>query len=297
VLGISWAGVSAETEDSFFLSTRAIPDVAGVSRVQRVAFLGPGGGMSIDFSVLVASGGPWREARIIGDCLCLLGDCLEIMPILPKIDAVITDPPYFLPAAHYNTRSKSIKTIGDLSILNYYFVSFFNVLENILSRSGCCYVFCDGQSYPVFYASAYSKFRKIRPLVWDKKTSINGFAWRHQHELILFCEQQEFPPLPTGDGDIIAVRAEPISDREHLAQKPIALLRKLVEKTSGIILDSFAGSFTTGVACVQLGRQFIGCELDPIYYQIGCRRIEEAIRQGNLFPSVAPAMSVQEPLL
>jgi DNA modification methylase len=60
-------------------------------------------------------------------------------------------------------------------------------------------------------------------------------------------------------------------------------MRVFVEWTRGIVLDPFMGSGTTGVAAVQMGRQFIGIEREPKYFDIACRRIEEAQRQGDMF--------------
>ena len=72
----------------------------------------------------------------------------------------------------------------------------------------------------------------------------------------------------------------------HPTQKPIELMQKVVGWTSGTVLDPFMGSGTTGVACVKMGRKFIGIEREPQYFEIACKRIEDAYRQGDLF--VAP---------
>lgn len=216
-----------------------------------------------------------------------LGDCLDILPTLPSasVDAVVTDPPYFLPAAHYNTRSGSARSLSDLSILNHYFRALFETVRRVLKPDGFMYCFCDGQSYPVFYVTAYPHFRRVRPLVWDKSTSINGYAWRHQHELILFCESENSPAVPTGDGDVLKCRAVPVLERDHLAQKPIELLARLIDKTTpqgGVVLDPFLGSGATGLAALSVGRDFIGCEIDPAYHFIAERRIADVQMQMPL---------------
>lgn len=216
-----------------------------------------------------------------------LGDCLEVMRTLPDgcVDAVVTDPPYFLPAAHYNTRSATARSLSDLSILNHYFRDFFETVRRVLKPDGFLYCFCDGQSYPVFYVTAYPHFKRVRPLVWDKGTSINGYSWRHQHELILFAESEDSPAVPTGDGDILKCRAVPINDREHLAQKPIELLGRLIDKTTpkgGIVLDPFMGSCTTGLAALSVERGFVGIEMDETYFALSEKRIAEAQLQMPL---------------
>ena len=74
-----------------------------------------------------------------------------------------------------------------------------------------------------------------------------------------------------------------VRERFHPTEKPVNLMRVLIEKTPGIILDPFMGSGTTGIACFELGREFIGIEMDEKYFDIACNRIEQAQRQGQLF--------------
>jgi len=73
----------------------------------------------------------------------------------------------------------------------------------------------------------------------------------------------------------------------HKAQKPLALMSALLAVNPSSVCDPFMGTGTTGVAAVHAGRQFIGIERDPAYFEIACRRIEDAQRQGNLFGDAA----------
>lgn len=161
-------------------------------------------------------------------------------------------------------------------MLEHFYRTVFTELRRVLVDGGHAYVFCDGQSYPAFYVCAYPHFKTVRPLVWDKQTSINGFGWRHQHELIMFCESEASQKIPTGDGDILRYRAVPVGDREHLAQKPIDLLTKIIGKHGGTVIDPFMGSGSTGVAAVQFGCDFIGIESDPVYFELAQRQISAA---------------------
>lgn len=217
------------------------------------------------------------------------GDCLEILPTLPagSVDAVVTDPPYFQPATHYcPTRDEGSpkKTIGDMSILEFFFASFIKESVRTTKQIGSVYIFCDGQSYPIVFTGLYQFVKRVRPLIWDKIISFNGYTWRHQHELIAFGELPDSPQIPTSEGDIIRCRAVRVGDRSHPAEKPIELLAKLISKTpkNSTILDPFMGSGTTGVACVQTGRNFIGIEIDEHYFAIAQKRIEEAQMQMRL---------------
>ena len=204
------------------------------------------------------------------------GDCLAYLATLPaaSVDAVITDPPYFLPATHYNTRSRSARSLSDLSMLEHFYRDLFKELARVTKPSGVWYVFCDGQSYPAFYVSAYPHVKALRPLIWDKVVSFNGYTWRHQHEIIMFAELPEAKPIPTGDGDILRNRAVPVNDREHLAEKPVDLIAQLVKKCGQVILDPFAGTGSTGKAVLKEGKEFIGCEIDDRYYRLAQSGLE-----------------------
>lgn len=187
-----------------------------------------------------------------------------------SVDLLLTDPPYFLPAMHYQTRRQFARNLADLSILEFFFDAVLAKCIRVLKETAFIYIFCDGQSYPIFYVKLYQYVKSLRPLVWDKMTSINGYSWRHQHELILFAEMPKAPPIKTGDGDILKHRAVKIDDRIHPAQKPLPLLSDLIEKScpaKGVVLDPFMGSGATGEACEYLGRQFIGFEIDKKYYE------------------------------
>jgi len=210
------------------------------------------------------------------------GDCLEVMETFPdkSVDLVLTDPPYFLPAQHYNTRKQFRRNFADLGILESFFKGFFNELSRVMKPDGHFYIFCDGQSYPLFYYYSYFFTKSVRPLIWDKKTSINGYNWRHQHEIILYAEMPETKPIPSGDGDILKYSAVKVDERKHPAQKPIDLLSKIISKHKAeLVLDPFAGSGSTLIAAKNLGKNYLGIELSAEY----CKIANERLAQGVLF--------------
>lgn len=205
-------------------------------------------------------------------------DCFDTMKKMEdnSVDAIITDPPYFLPATHYQTRKSFSRNFADLGILEHFFKNIFVEFKRILKPTGVIYMFCDGQSYPLFYYHLFPYVKGVRPLIWDKKTSINGYSWRHQHELIVFAEMPEAIKRPTGDGDILRYNAVKVNDRIHPAQKPIDLLEHLITKSTNvgdIVYDPFAGSGSTLLACKNLDRRYIGSELSPDYFKILEKRI------------------------
>ena len=209
------------------------------------------------------------------------GDCLEILRTLPagSVDAVVTDPPYFLPVNTYvGTREKGYhkRTLGDMSVMQTYFDTTLGLAIEKIKPTGNAYIFCDGQSYPLIYRTMYQYFAHVRPIIRDKITSFNGYTWRHQHELIAWGEGYEAERIPTGDGDVIKCRGVMQKDRLHPAEKPIEIMTRILEKCGQVILDPFLGSSPVGAAAVRLGKDYIGIEIDPTYYAIAERRIQEA---------------------
>lgn len=212
-------------------------------------------------------------------------DCLEYMATMKdnSIDCIISDPPYFLPIQSYvGTRNKgySKRTLADTSILRGYFERVFAELDRIIKPDGTYYIFCDGQSYPIFYQVMFPYCKYVRPLIWDKMISYNGYTWRHQHEIIAWGEKDESKRIPTGDGDIIKCRGVLQKDRFHDAEKPVELLEKLISKHPHYktYLDPYAGSGSLGVACAMRKRSFIGCELDENNAKVANDRIQEALK-------------------
>ena len=209
------------------------------------------------------------------------GDCHEIMPHLPMVDLVQTDPPYFQPATHYvPTRTQGVpkKSIGDMSILELAFKIWCGDLARLLRPTGTIYFFCDGQSYPLAFTALYPHAKHVRPLIWDKMISYNGYTWRHQHELIAWAEMEESPRIETGDGDILRFRGVMQDDRLHPAEKPLDLFKALVAKHAvGIVLDPFMGSGTTLRAAKDLGRKAIGIEIEERYCEIAVKRLAQEV--------------------
>ena len=187
-----------------------------------------------------------------------------------SVDLIITDPPFFMKLDHFKTRTSFTRNFADLNVIEPFFRDMFDEIKRVMKSDGHFYIFCDGQSYPIFWYYSFFFTKSTRPLVWDKKTSFNGYSWRHQHELILFAEMPEAKPVPTGDGDILRFNAVPIKERIHPAQKPQELIETLIKKSSkedDLVFDPFAGSNTTGKACKVLNRNYMGTEIDEIYYK------------------------------
>jgi site-specific DNA-methyltransferase (adenine-specific) len=228
------------------------------------------------------------RVEVIGDATLYLGDCREILPSLDAIDAVVSDPPYGMKWNTDSTRFSGGKRE--------------TVIKRGQGRSGWGDVVADDRPFDpapflafrhviLFGSNHYAQRLLVgTTLVWIKKfpqqfgtfLSDAEIAWKKGGRGV-YCKQ---------DTSLLANANE----RAHPTQKPVALMEWCIEKTDGVVLDPFMGSGTTGVAAIKLGRKFIGIEIEPKYFDIACRRIEEATKQSDLFIERArPA--VQEPLL
>ena len=224
----------------------------------------------------------------IGDAVLYHGDCLEILPTLGKVDAVITDPPYGTQdlGRGYGRRQlhepagrigKQIANDTDLSAITAAFPLFTGLIPN-----GWAFVFYAARRTPQF-AIATQTGKWFGGIVWDKGAPGLGYHIRYQHEDIALFRIGE--PTRPKNPLMSIVRGAALSE-EHPHEKPPKILVPLVAwatESNGTILDPFAGSGTTGVACANLGRKFIGIEIEKKYFDIACERIDNAYRQARMF--------------
>jgi DNA modification methylase len=214
----------------------------------------------------------WVE---IGNARLALGDCREILPTLSGVDAVVTDPPYGI------GRDGSKKSTGRHGGRKAYeFLGWDNkrptddLLKSIMSAAPI-YVIWGGN----YFADLFPPTAKW--LVWDKGQRID----QSDGELA-------YTSLPGALRILTMNRVQLMLDgAEHPTQKPVELMRWTINQlptSARTILDPFMGSGTTGVACAKLGRRFVGIEIEPKYFEIALRRIEEAQRQPDMFVAPAP---------
>jgi len=218
------------------------------------------------------AGGPFRT-EVIGDATLYCGDAREIVPTLSLVDAVITDPPYGI--AHSSNHGASwagTQIAGDTDT---------TVRDQIIAPFGNVAAFGSWKTPPIPNARGC--------LVFDKGPAFGmgdlTFPWKGSFELIYVRGRLWSGARDEGVlRDHIQVSWES-KGRSHPHQKPVSLIEALLLKLpeGAVILDPFMGSGTTGVACLNLGRKFIGIEIEPKYFDIACRRIEEAHRQPRLF--------------
>lgn len=242
---------------------------------------------------------------IIGDATLYLGDCAEILPLIGKVDAVITDPPYG-EKTHANAKSNRGTGVGSKAI------DFSSLTADQLSEIlAICASKCERwvigtmewRHISTFDTSPPAGLELVRMGVWVKTNPMpqiscdrpaqgwEGIAYMHS--------TSGTKKRWNGGGMHGNFIGALVTDGAHPTGKPLPLFSGFVSRftdPNDLVLDPFMGSGTTGAAAIQLGRKFIGIERDERYFEIACKRIETAVSQGQLF-APAQAKQVQDSLI
>ena len=224
------------------------------------------------------------ECVVIGDAVLYVGDCLEILPMLGTVDCCITDPPYGV-SGQQNTASANrecgkknaygmfvdskeyVRSVAVPAVIAALSISKRGVL---FPGNACLTLYPAPQSFGCFYQPASVGLQSwgrsdSQPIFYYGKHPVGGRA------------------LPGSKCSYQLTEAPDVNG--HPCPKPTQAMRSIVAASSiegETILDPFMGSGTTGVAAVQMGRKFIGIEIERKYFDIACRRIEDAQRQQRL---------------
>lgn len=211
---------------------------------------------------------------ILGDCTLYLGDCLDILPTLApgSVDAVVTDPPYDIIAtgAGIGGRRQYLKDIQGFTDVGFD--------PSIVSGFKNWMVFCAAKQLPGMFK--YVGDRRWMIVTWNKPnpTPLCNGNYLPDVEYIFHCWSSGCLYGDYRDKSRFIVYPAQ-QNLDHPNEKPLRVMQKLIRNASDkgqTVLDPFMGSGTTGVACVQTGRKFIGIEIDPGYFDIAVKRIKQA---------------------
>lgn len=251
------------------------------------------------------------EKVVIGNAELWQGDCRDVLPLLGKVDAVVTDPPYSerTHAGHDASASGHNglgKDAARRSALGYAALSDADIAAYVSAVAGVCdgwiVTMTDHVLAPVLQRELEASRRYVfAPLPFyapGSRVRLSGdgpSSWTIWIVVARTAKQSRWGTLPGG------YVAEPgWREREHMGGKPTSLMDRLVadySRPGNTVLDPYMGAGTTGVSCHNTGRRFIGIEIERKYFDIACERIARAQAQGQLLPHDEPIHPVQDGML
>lgn len=229
-----------------------------------------------------------KQAKWIGDALMIQGDCLEVVPSLGRVDHVITDPPYDKEAHTQKRRVRRGNEALEFEALDKY------SRVMVAASSGWLLTFCQAENVAQWRDSVERTGGKYRrAMIWIKPDGMPQYSgdrpgMGYESITASWCAKGRSVWNSGGKHGVFRHNksGEWPNGAPHPTTKPKSLMRELLldfTNTRQTILDPFMGSGTTGVAALQLGRKFIGIELDPDYFHVACKRVAEAWQQPCLF--------------
>lgn len=232
----------------------------------------------------------------IGRATLYLGDIREIT--LAPANLICTDPPYRVSKGGYAADlqleggfggwMKEYGNQGDIVECDIEFDEWMPIAFAALADNAQAYFMSNGRNVKAMQCAAEEAgFRFHTLLVWDKRAALPNKYYQNVTEFGLFMFKGKARTInDPGSKNLVSIFQRDVSP--HPTEKPVELMRFWIGNSSKVadtVLDPFMGSGTTGVAALQLSRPFVGVEKDPRWFDIACRRIEDAQRQGDMFLS------------
>lgn len=228
----------------------------------------------------------------IGDCRLACGDCLDILPEIEGVDAVVTDPPYGI-GFKYESHDDTLDGYGE------WLWTCIELAESACSPGSPVFVWQamkNCRQFPEWFPREYRVFAAAKNFV-----QMRPIPMQYSYDpVIVWWTEGEIWSAGTATRDFHIANTAPVIakpgniEREHPCPRPLDQVGHIVSqwvRPDSIALDPFMGSGTTGVACARLGRKFVGIEKEPRYFDIACRRIEEAVNSQPLFADTVPRHS------
>lgn len=220
----------------------------------------------------------------IGDCTMYLGDALEIMPLLyGRANCVMTDPPYKLTSGgataggmHERMGGGEYDNGGSIVDCDLDWTDFMPHVAKLVDR-GHVYVMANNRHLANCENAALAAGLRFHNwLIWDKRTAVaNRWYMKNAEFCGLFFAGNAMPINNCSCKQLVSMPQ--VDETSHPTEKPVMLMRYWIENSTrpgDLVIDPFAGTGTTGVACMQGGRRFIGIEKSPKWYEVAVKRLK-----------------------
>ena len=233
-----------------------------------------------------------KRVEVIGGQTLIEADCLEVMPLLGRFDAVVTDPPYGIGVDRAMAAGSGTKYGKSAAAKRQYVSKGWD--DQPIGDDHLSLIHAASNNAIIFGGNYFNLPPSRCWLVWDKRNGTNAFAdcelaWTNLDMPVRRIEWMWNGMLRQGQEE----------RNGHPTQKPLAVMEWCLGflPKAQTILDPFAGSGTTAVACQRVGKHSTCIERDPDYFEVMCKRVDEATRQPDMFVQQAAPSHTQEPLL
>lgn len=241
-----------------------------------------------------------RIEQLADGVTLMLGDCRELLPAIGRADHIITDPPYEAHMHASKIGAREIRTDGYDSPKVVDFPSIDGIRSSVtpLLVSACMrwlIIFCTPEGIaPWRDAIEAADARYKRACFWNKPDAAPQFngqgpAMAAEAFVTAWCGSGHSSWNGGGRRNIFThLTNQPDRHGAHPTEKPLPLMSEIIQlftNAGDIVCDPFMGSGSTGVSAVRAGRQFIGIEVNPLYFEVACERISAALQQPDLFIS------------
>ena len=242
----------------------------------------------------------YQRKEVIGNATLYLGDIRDVAPEIRDADVACTDPPYLVSKGGFAANlqleggfggwMKEYGNQGDIVICDIEFNEWAPLVFASLGKRAHAYFMSNGRNLKDMQQAAEDAgFRFHTLLVWDKRAALPNKYYQNVTEFGLFMFKGKARTInDPGSKNLVSIFQR--DESPHPTEKPVELMRFWIANSSkpgGLVFDPFMGSGTTGVAALQLNRSFVGVEKDQCWFDIACKRIEDAQRQGQLFSEAA----------
>ena len=221
---------------------------------------------------------PIKKEVTIGQHRLILGDCAEVMPLLERVDCIVTDPPYEFNASGGGIFRRSRRCLDEIQN---------NMLDtgfdySLISQDICnsAFVFCHNDQIPAITTFLCGQFGRFALCAWHKSNPMPVANKHYKPDTEFYIHAWGRGGHPVGDlrykSRYVISAVGQQNEFDHPTVKPIALMEKIIINANGeTILDPFMGTATTGVACQLHGKKFIGIEHNEKYFDIACERMNK----------------------
>ena len=214
------------------------------------------------------------------------GDAIDILASLEAASVAhcVTDPPYILQAGSSSTKGSKTGGWADMMNASHWYARWYGLAGRTLRHTGSLWTFGNWRSLPVMQrASIDAGLPTVSCVVWDKDWIGPGGPQqlRSQHEMVLVMARAGFTQVDRSQGDVLRIKASSHKPSGHPAEKPVRLLRRLLQLTGAepgdLILDPFAGGGTTAIAAKELGLRCVAIEAEERWCEVAAKRLAQGV--------------------